>query len=154
MNAPTASPAATTARPSRIPPDLSSADSYESWKAAALAADEASGAAQWRQIESSRSYDYRIIRKRLDEVRAHKRSGDAHALLFCLNEGIHGNMGGMGRPALYNRTKFGTKDLITSYISELAEAINSIAAVPESVIPFAESSSSSDGPVTASAVRH
>ncbi len=135
MNAPTQS-AATHA--SRVVPDMSKASTYAEWKAAALAADEASGAAQWRSKEASKSYDYRIIRQRLDEVRALKQTGDAHRLLFFLNEGIHGNMGGMGRPALYNRTRFGTKDLITNYISELANAIEVVAAVDDSVIPFTE----------------
>jgi len=119
-------------------PSLANATTYADWKAAALALDERSGAAAWRREDRSSRYDYQIIRKRYDELTALKRSGDAHALLFFLNEGIHGNMGGMGRPALYNRTKFGTKDLITNYIAELADAIEQIARVDEAEIPLPE----------------
>jgi TAG lipase/steryl ester hydrolase/phospholipase A2/LPA acyltransferase len=117
---------------------LSNATTYAEWKTAALAIDERSGAAAWRREERSGRYDYQIIRKRYDELRALKAGGDAHALLFFLNEGIHGNMGGIGRPALYNRAKFGTKDLITNYIAELADAVEEIVRVDESEIPLPE----------------
>ena len=119
-------------------PDASRANTYDEWKAAALAHDEKSGAAAWRREERSRRYDYRAIRARYDELSALKAAGDPHALLFCLNEGIHGNMGGMGKPALYNRAKFGTKDLITQYIQELAGAIEIIARADEGQIPLLE----------------
>jgi TAG lipase/steryl ester hydrolase/phospholipase A2/LPA acyltransferase len=117
---------------------LETATSYAEWKAAALADDERSGAAQWRREERSRRYDYQAIRRRYDALRALKAGGDAHALLFYLNEGIHGNMGGMGRPALYNRAKFGTKDLVTNYIEELAGAIEMVARANEAEISLLE----------------
>jgi len=118
--------------------DLSRATTYEEWKAAALAHDERSGAAAWRREDRSSRYDFRAIRSRYDELCALKANGDAHALLFLLNQGIHGNMGGMGRPALYARAKFGTKDLITNYIDELAGAIEVVARADETQIPLLE----------------
>ncbi len=114
------------------------ATNYDEWKAAALADDERSGAAQWRREDRSRRYDYRVIRERFDELTELRRAGTPHALLFYLNEGIHGNMGGMGRPALYNRAKFGTKHLITNYIRELAAAIEEVARCGEAEIPLVE----------------
>ena len=63
-----------------------------------------------------------------------KAARDPLTLLYYLSEGIHGNTGGMGRPAVYARAKFGTKDLITNYIAELADAIEQAAAVDESVM--------------------
>lgn len=114
------------------------ARSYEEWKAAALAEDERTGAAEWRQIERSRRYDYKVIRRRLDEVREVRQSGDPHRVLFYLNEGIHGNTGGMGSSALYRRAHFGTKDLVTDYIEELSGALEQLADVDEETIPMAE----------------
>jgi TAG lipase / steryl ester hydrolase / phospholipase A2 / LPA acyltransferase len=119
-------------------PSLSDASSYEEWKQAALADDERSGAAKWRKTDSSRRYDFQVIRFRYNELCHLKARNDPQELLFYLNAGIHGNMGGMGRPALYARAKFGTKDLITNYIAELAASIEMIAAAPESVITFEE----------------
>jgi TAG lipase / steryl ester hydrolase / phospholipase A2 / LPA acyltransferase len=107
---------------------------YETWKAAALADDAKSGADRWRAEDRSRRYDYKVIRRRYDEIRAVKAAGDPLALLYYLSEGIHGNTGGMGRPAVYARAKFGTKDLITNYIAELADAIEQAASVDGSVV--------------------
>ena len=59
-------------------------------------------------------------------------------MLFCLNEGIHGNTGGMGSSALYRKAHFGTKDLVTDYTRELAGALEQLAEVEDSIIPFAE----------------
>ena len=44
-------------------------------------------------------------------------------MLFTLNEGIHGNMGGMGKPVLYSRAKFGTKNLIGDYVDAIVDAL-------------------------------
>jgi len=117
---------------------LINATSYEEWKAAAMAQDEKMGGAKWRKTDKSTLYDHEVIRHRLEEVSTISSSGDAHRLLFYLNEGIHGNMGGMGNPALYNRARFGTKELITNYINALCEALKQVGDAPESEVPFGE----------------
>ena len=117
---------------------LINATTYEEWKTAAMAQDEKMGGAKWRRTDKSTLYDHEVIRRRLEEVTSISASGDAHRLLFYLNEGIHGNMGGMGNPALYNRARFGTKDLITDYITSLCDALKQVAEAPESEVPFAE----------------
>jgi NTE family protein len=114
------------------------ARTYEEWKAAALDEDERTGAARWREIDRSRRYDYKAIRSRLTEIREVRASGDPHRVLFYLNEGIHGNTGGMGSSALYRKAKFGTKDLVTDYTRELAGALDQLADVADAIIPFAE----------------
>ena len=120
-----------TAQTIELSPELrmKQATTYEEWKAAALAEDERTGADEWRRTEKSRRYDFEAIRDRLEELREVRASGDPHRLLFYLNEGIHGNQGGMGSSALYRRTEFGTKDLITDYTRELTEALNQLAEV-------------------------
>lgn len=123
---------------SRRLPNLDDAESYAQWQAAAQAHDERSGAAAWRHTDASRRYDYRVIRRRLEELRVVRADQDPHRLLYYLNEGIHGNMGGMGSSRLYRKAKSGTKDLITSYISEQANALEQIAAADDTVIPPAE----------------
>ncbi len=117
---------------------MKQAKSYEEWKAAALAEDERTGAARWREVDRSRRYDYKVIRRRIEELRDVRASGDSHRVLFYLNEGIHGNAGGMGSSALYRKALVGTKDLVSEYILELAGAIDQLSHVPDSEIPFAE----------------
>lgn len=125
--------------PRKVPmTTLGSAQTYEEWKAAALALDEQTGRARWRSEPRSRRYDYETIAFRLDEIRSVRASGDPHRLLFYLNEGVHGNMGGMGSTALYGYAEFGTKDLVTDYIRELASAIEAVAEVDDAEISLAE----------------
>ena len=111
---------------------------YNEWKVEALAADVRSGADGWKSQEASTDYDYQVIRFRLDELVSIRASGDLHALLYYLNEGLHGNMGGMGSPRLYTRAQFGTKDLITQYVAEVGEALRQVATAPEHLLSEAD----------------
>lgn len=111
----------------KIKKALSNADSYEEWKSLAIAHDETTGMAAWRQVNHSNLYDNDEIFLRLEALRNFREQGDDQGLLFILNEGVHGNMGGMGNPKLYEKTMFGTKQLITEYVDELAGAISHIA---------------------------
>jgi NTE family protein len=106
---------------------MDSALTYEEWFEAACAHDEVSGAKRWRDIDQSRQYDFAQIRLRLDRLRSLRVRNDHHGLLFTLNEGIHGNMGGMGRGSLYRRAKAGTKRLIEQYIAEIDDALRFLA---------------------------
>ena len=117
---------------------LSVATTYEEWSEIAQELDEKSGALRWKQEEKDTRYDYRRIRERLDMLRHARETGDERELLFALNEGIHGNLGGIARPALYNQAIFGTKDLITNYMVEVENALNHLAEVSDEVIPFEE----------------
>jgi TAG lipase/steryl ester hydrolase/phospholipase A2/LPA acyltransferase len=117
---------------------MAQARTYDEWRAAAEAEDERTGAARWKAKDESRRYDYKVIRRRLEELREVRASGDPHRLLFYLNEGIHGNTGGMGSSSLYRRARFGTKELVTAYSRELAGAIEQLGAQSEDDLPFAE----------------
>src|SRR3546814_8250978 len=55
-------------------------------------------------------------------------AGDVKGLLFTLNEGIHGNIDGMGNERLYQKARFGTKRLIEDYVAEVVAALDRIAA--------------------------
>lgn len=96
----------------RIEKKMQQAATYETWKEYALEHDLVSGMEAWKQEEKSKLYDYKEIRLRLDILREHRANEDDEALLFTLYEGVHGNMGGMGNSKMYNKSKFGTKQLI------------------------------------------
>ena len=99
----------------RLERKMRNATSYEEWKEAALEHDAKSGFETWKHKEESKSYDYVNIRNRIAAIKELRRKEDDIGLLFALNEGIHGNQGGMGKSVLYNLAKFGTKDLIEEY---------------------------------------
>jgi NTE family protein len=115
---------------------MDEATSYEEWKLAAIEHDERSGAARWRQIDQSTRYDFVSIRSRLDHLRNLRARHDDKGLLFALNEGIHGNMGGMGSSPLYGKAKFGTKVLIEDYVEEIALALEHLASPEVDSISF------------------
>lgn len=106
---------------------METATCYEDWKQAAMERDKESGTDKWQATDESKHFDFASIRIRLDHLQKIRANGDNGALLFTLNEGIHGNLGGMGSSALYGKTTFGTKDLIREYVEEIAESVEHIA---------------------------
>lgn len=117
---------------------LSRAESYDEWCDIAQRMDKKNGAERWRKTDQSSQYDYISIRHRLDRLRALRARHDYHGLLFVLNEGIHGNMGGMGRSGLYHRALFGTKQLIEEYVGEITDALELLASIDHDEISRAE----------------
>ena len=118
--------------------EMREAQSYEAWSEAARTHDDLSGMTRWKQMDQTHMYDHVAIRARLDRLRAHRARHDYHGLLFSLNEGIHGNIGGMGKASLHARARFGTKQLVQDYTYEICDALELIANVDEAVIPFSE----------------
>ncbi|MDG2273013.1 MAG: DUF3336 domain-containing protein [Halioglobus sp.] len=106
---------------------MEQAGSYQEWSEAAQQHDELSGRKRWRGVDKTNQYDYAQIRLRLDKLRYLRARQDYQGLLFTLNEGIHGNLGGMGRHSLYSRAKFGTKTLIEQYIDEIDDSLQFLA---------------------------
>ena len=119
----------------RLQDDMDVAESYDEWLLAARAHDALTGKAEWRQEEPSELYDHAQIRYRLDRLKKFRKQQDWQGLLYALNEGIHGNMGGMGKSVLYRQAKSGTKVLVEQYIQEIDDALRLLAELPEEIIP-------------------
>lgn len=112
--------------------------SYEEWKLAAIARDESSGHARWKATDRTALYDYATVRTRLTQLRRVLDDQDDVGLLTALDEGVHGNVGGMGRAELYSHARFGTKDLITEYIDAVCEGLARLAVCPDSAVSRAD----------------
>jgi NTE family protein len=115
---------------------MDQAESYEQWVEAAKGFDAATGMDRWRMRDQSSQFDNVSIRIRLDRLRAMRARHDYRGLLFTLNEGIHGNMAGMGKSALYERAVFGTKQLIHDYVEEIVDALETLASPEVEEISF------------------
>lgn len=115
---------------------LDKAETYAEWSEAAAAYDTATGAARWRKTEQTNQYDYAQIQQRLERLQSFRQEGDNLALMFTLNEGVHGNMGGMGKSGLYQKSILGTKYLIEDYVSEICNSLNHIANVSDKEISY------------------
>jgi NTE family protein len=114
------------------------AGSYDEWIEAARAFDQYNGLDRWRKRDQTRQYDYVSIRTRLDRLRSLKARHDIRGLLFNLNEGIHGNMGGMGTAGLYAHARAGTKTLVEDYIEEVVDTLDMLAEENSGEISFDE----------------
>ena len=112
------------------------AESYEEWMDLAREYDYGSEWHNWIHEEESDLYDNVEIRDRLNKLRSYRQSNDHAGLLFTLNEGIHGNMAGIGNPKLYTKALSGTKSLIVDYVNEVADSIVHISKVPHDEISF------------------
>ncbi|PID42838.1 MAG: patatin [Proteobacteria bacterium] len=114
------------------------AASYDEWEALARQHDLQSGAEKWKGEMQSDLYDYREIAARLGTLRSYLAEGHERELLYSLNEGVHGNMGGMGSPIMYAQTKLGTKNVIDEYVSAIADSMQVIASCPDTIISHTE----------------
>ena len=118
----------------KIQRELGRSDDYATWSELAARHDEASGTERWRDLEESSLYGYNEIRERHDELYRLYESNDQVGLMHAINEGVHGNIEGIGRPILYARSKVGTKRLIEQYIEIVDLALRSIADADDNVI--------------------
>lgn len=124
--------------PKKLAAAMAQASSHAEWYELAQQHDAQTGAAQWRETTPSTLYDYAAIQSRHDRLQQCLAEKSSAELLYALNEGVHGNMGGMGRPHLYGRAKCGTKQLIEDYVALIATALDYISRCPDSEIPHAE----------------
>ena len=118
--------------------NMAQALSFDEWQRYAVEHDTKSGAMDWRKRRETRLYDHASIQSRLKRLRKLRREGDNRRLLFALNEGIHGNMGGMGRLPLYQRAHSGTKVLISDYIDAICDSLEHLASDQANDIPLPE----------------
>ena len=116
--------------------EMEQAKDYNAWKAAAKNHDDISGMEDWKGRDNTSLYDSAEVRIRHDNLTNLVQEGNYPELLYALNEGIHGNMGGMGRPVMYKKAKLGTKYLIDSYVDVIVEALKMIADAPEKDVPL------------------
>ncbi|MFS2124945.1 patatin-like phospholipase family protein [Pseudomonas sp. Pseusp97] len=123
---------------SRLQKRMAQAGSYAEWARLAVEHDHESGMEDWRRNEVSSEYDYRTVRQRFERLRGMRTAGSYANLMFALNEGIHGNLAGMGRAALYSHAQMGTKYLIHEYIEEVCQSLEALDQLDDKVIPLAE----------------
>lgn len=103
---------------------LAQATNYEQWKAAALELDFLEGSAEWKEDFASDLYHYELIYDRLSNLKQYRQQNDFERLKRALREGLHHDLGNMGNPALYTRSRVGTKHLIEEYITQVCESLD------------------------------
>ena len=102
---------------------MTRAEDYQAWSDAAREYDRLAGNDEWREEDASPHYDYKMIRLRFNELRTARQRGDVNQLSFYINEGLHGNLGRIANPLLYQHCYFGTKRLINDYLDEVCTSL-------------------------------
>lgn len=100
------------------------ASNYETWYEVTRQLETQDGSTEWRDTDASPDYDYELISNRLNKVRGLRRKGELTALMHHLRQNLHWNSGNIGSPALYERSRLGTKFLIEDYLDEAAAALD------------------------------
>jgi NTE family protein len=118
--------------------NMAAATTYDEWKNAAIAHDKSTKLTRWKSDDKSEQFDFTSIRRRLGRLRRLRRNKDYAGILYALNEGVHGNIDGMGRAALYRKARFGTKKLIVDYVDEVSRALELLASPEADCIPQKE----------------
>tara|TARA_R110001599_G_scaffold42137_4_gene127094 strand:+ start:26341 stop:27813 length:1473 start_codon:yes stop_codon:yes gene_type:complete len=118
--------------------EMAQAKSYSEWSKAAKAHDKSTGVDKWKASDESKHFDHTSIRRRLKRLSGLWKSQDNAGLLYALNEGIHGNMDGMGHARLHQKAKFGTKQLIQDYVDAIVNSLEYLASDKVTDIPFEE----------------
>ncbi|MEY1661587.1 DUF3336 domain-containing protein [Isoalcanivorax beigongshangi] len=116
--------------------DMARAANYAEWREAGREHDRLSGADGWKAEDASPHYDYLLIRRRLTQIRDARRTGKVRDLVFHLHEGLHGNLGNLSDPLLYQHCKVGTKYLIEEYLDEVCAALNELCDQDDPALPF------------------
>jgi TAG lipase/steryl ester hydrolase/phospholipase A2/LPA acyltransferase len=117
---------------------LAEAPNYELWKAAALELDFLEGNVEWKEDFASDLYHYELIYDRLRHLRQYREQNDFERLKRALREGLHHDLGNMGNPALYTRSRVGTKHLIEEYITQVCESLDYLCDNPVPGFPVAD----------------
>lgn len=117
---------------------LAEAPNYEVWKAAALELDFLEGNAEWKEDFVSEHYHYELLYDRLSSIKQYRQQNDFERLKRALREGLHHDLGNMGNPALYTRSRVGTKHLIEEYIAQACEALDFLCDHPVPGFPVAD----------------
>ena len=102
---------------------MARATSYTEWYEAALEADRLEGLDKWREIQLSDDYDYRLLASRIKVLKKLRRDRDVDRMVFRLREELHGNLGNMANPALYQHARTGTKKLVNEYLDEVSHSL-------------------------------
>ena len=102
---------------------MAEATNYEEWRLAALVLDHLDGLDKWRDEPESEDYDYKLLASRVRLLRQLRRRKDVDRLIFRMREELHGNLGNMANPALYQRARVGTKKLVSDYVEEVCAAL-------------------------------
>ncbi|CAI4726968.1 CEQ_1a_G0049500.mRNA.1.CDS.1 [Saccharomyces cerevisiae] len=102
--------------------DLSSqkkhAISYDQWNDIASRLDDLTGLSEWKTIDESSLYNYKLLKDLTIRMRHLRTTHDYHRLLYLIRTKWVRNLGNMNNVNLYRHSHTGTKQIIHDYLKE------------------------------------
>ncbi|CAI4756622.1 CFS_G0049980.mRNA.1.CDS.1 [Saccharomyces cerevisiae] len=102
--------------------DLSSqkkhAISYDQWNDIASRLDDLTGLSEWKTIDESSLYNYKLLQDLTIRMRHLRTTHDYHRLLYLIRTKWVRNLGNMNNVNLYRHSHTGTKQIIHDYLEE------------------------------------
>ncbi|CAD6645484.1 HN1_G0038440.mRNA.1.CDS.1 [Saccharomyces cerevisiae] len=102
--------------------DLSSqkkhAISYNQWNDIASRLDDLTGLSEWKTIDESSLYNYKLLQDLTIRMRHLRTTHDYHRLLYLIRTKWVRNLGNMNNVNLYRHSHTGTKQIIHDYLEE------------------------------------
>ncbi|CAI4949453.1 BAD_HP_G0029130.mRNA.1.CDS.1 [Saccharomyces cerevisiae] len=102
--------------------DLSSqkkhAISYDQWNDIASRLDDLTGLSEWKTIDESSLYNYKLLQDLTIRMRHLRTTHDYHRLLYLIRTKWVRNLGNMNNVNLYRHSHTGTKQIIHDYLKE------------------------------------
>ncbi|EDO17871.1 hypothetical protein Kpol_1043p61 [Vanderwaltozyma polyspora DSM 70294] len=92
--------------------------SYNEWKIACTQLDTLTNNNNWKEIEESSYYDYKLIKQVTSKLRHARLNKDFPQLVYLIRTNWVRNLGNMGNVNLYRYSHVGTKYLIDDYMNE------------------------------------
>jgi len=95
------------------------AETFDEWRAAAVALDALEGNNAWKEEDESPDYDAALVLARLKALADARMSCDIRQIVLQLRTALARNLGGMGSLRMYQHSHVGTKKLVDRYIKSV-----------------------------------
>ena len=106
--------------------EMDAATTYQQWKEAALAHDEASLASEWRKEDESPHYYAPELRKDIQKLQQLLSDQNITRLLEVLHASLHRHHNDLLEPALYSTALAGTKHIVSEYLDTVESVIQAL----------------------------
>ncbi|MEM9727777.1 MAG: DUF3336 domain-containing protein [Myxococcota bacterium] len=102
---------------------MTTANTYEEWKAVAAEAASRRNADAWRGKAESSIFDAELLTGHTAELAALRESGEARELVGALQDALYRHLGELADPHLYEVTPLGTKHVVRDFYDEALACI-------------------------------
>jgi hypothetical protein len=109
-----------------IEESMKNAKTYAEWKNTAEDLDALTGFDKWRLEEDSGLYNVKVLKKRMNDIRAMLNSEDVFIMMFRLRGALSRDQFGMQQQGLFNRARGGTKVIVEEYHQLVINSLNYI----------------------------